>query len=230
VTGVILHCAALDPDADEVARLAGLINTQERLRAGQFRFDRDRRRFVVRRGRLREMLGDHVGEAPDRLRFEAEPFGKPRLHGLPCHFSASHSGERMVLAISDTEVGCDIEQIVEDFDWQPIAERLFTATENDQLAALPELEGLHAFFRCWARKEAFVKGLGLGLSYPLDAFDVSVEEEARFLSGGEGWQIDGRTIESGYAFAVVAKTASPLRLSPILPRRGRWRAAGVTEG
>ena len=51
-----VHLAALDLPADEVARLAAFLATDERDRAAAFRFDRDRRRFVVRRGRLRELL------------------------------------------------------------------------------------------------------------------------------------------------------------------------------
>jgi len=199
-----LHTATLDARADDLARLAPLLDDEEHRRAARFRFDRDRRRFVVRRARLREILGDRTGVAPARLRFETGLNGKPRLRGEPCHFSASHSGERLLVAIGDEELGCDIERIVPDFDWQPIAGRFFTMTEQRALLSTPD--GLHGFFRCWTRKEAFVKGLGLGLSYPLDAFDVSIGDAAELLSGGQGWSLSGGMIDGDYVFAVASRS------------------------
>ncbi|MDH7640443.1 4'-phosphopantetheinyl transferase family protein [Sphingomonas oryzagri] len=198
---ITLHTITLDPGEEEIARLAALIDGGERQRAGQFRFERDRRRFIVRRARLREILGERIGAPPARLRFEAGSHGKPRLPGHPCHFSASHSGERMLVAVGSQEVGCDIERIVPDLDWQPIAGRFFTPIEQQALLSAPN--GLRSFFRCWTRKEAFVKALGLGLSYPLDSFDVTIGEDARILRGGHGLALFGGWIADGYAFAVA---------------------------
>jgi 4'-phosphopantetheinyl transferase len=113
----------------------------------------------------------------------------------------------MMIAISDVEVGCDIERIDETMDWRPIAESLFAPTERAALAALPEADRLHGFFQCWARKEAFVKALGQGLSYPLEAFAVSVTPEARLLSGADAWSIAALSPEPGYAGAVVVRDA-----------------------
>jgi 4'-phosphopantetheinyl transferase len=208
--GIALHTATLDPGADDVARLAMLLDEEERQRAALFRFDRDRRRFVVRRARLREILGDKIGVAPARLRFETGRNGKPQLQGEPCHFSASHSDERLLISIGDEELGCDIERIVPDFDWRPVAERFFTMTEQRALLSAPD--GLHSFFRCWTRKEAFVKGLGLGLSYPLDAFDVSIGEAAELLSGGRGWSLSGGIVDRDHVFAVASRS-QPVQMS-----------------
>jgi len=205
----------LDVDAGELAALTGLLGADERARADRFRFARDRRRFIVRRARLRQRLGAWVGRAPESLVFAANSHGKPVLADGP-PFSLSHSGDTILLAIGDSEVGCDIEWIDPALDWAPLAATFFTATERAALAALPAEAGRHAFFACWARKEAFVKALGLGLSYPLDAFDVSVEAQAELLSGGEGWAMACGPALAGYATAIVAHDdGMPLGVIPL---------------
>lgn len=201
---VEVHIGTLDVEEDELAHFAELIDAEERARAERFRFERDRRRFIVRRGWLRTLLGRHVGKAPERLVFTFGAYGKPELPGGLC-FSQSHSGDRMMIALSDIDIGCDIEKIDETMDWRPIAETLFAPAECEALAALPEVEGRDAFFQCWARKEAFVKALGHGLSYPLEAFTVSVTPEARLVSGGEAWSIAAVSPGPGYAGAVVVR-------------------------
>ena len=194
----------LDVDADELARLAALLDADETRRAAGFRFDRDRRRFIARRGRLRERLGRLVGQRPDRLRFAAGACGKPRLARRDApHFSLSHSHGTMMLAIADRAVGCDLEWIDPAFDWPQVAARLFAPGEAAALATRAPAAGRRAFFDCWARKEAFVKGLGQGLSYPLDAFEVSLGKEARLLAGPRGWRFHTGFARDGFACALV---------------------------
>lgn len=203
----------LDVDEVELAALAGLIGADERARAERFHFARDRRRFIVRRARLRQWLGAWVGRAPESLVFAGNDHGKPLLVDGP-PFSLSHSGEAMLLAIGDGEIGCDLEWIDPALDWQPLAETLFAPAERAALAALPPEAGRSAFFACWARKEAFVKALGLGLSYPLDAFHVSVDGAAALLAGGEGWAMTAGPTIPGYATALVARDdGAPLCLT-----------------
>jgi 4'-phosphopantetheinyl transferase len=204
MTKVEVRIGALDVDEAEIARFAALLDEEERARAARFRFDRDRRRFVTRRGRLREWLGMWTGERPERLLFTIGALGKPVLTDGP-HFSLSHSHERTMLAISDAEVGCDIEWVGTEADWRRIAEGLFAPAERDALASLPDDLGRRAFFDCWARKEAFVKAIGEGLSYPLHAFIVSVGPEPALLAGGEGWTMTAAPDLLGYAGAIVVR-------------------------
>lgn len=198
---VAVHVETLAVDA---AALAHLLGDDERARADRFRFPRDRRRFVVRRARLRQLLGAWVDRAPDALTFTENSHGKPILIDGP-PFSLSHSADMMMLAIGDADIGCDLEWIDPALDWPPLAEAFFTTTERVALTALPAEAARRAFFACWARKEAFVKALGLGLSYPLDAFHVSVGPTAELVSGGEGWAIGAAPAIPGFATAIVAR-------------------------
>jgi 4'-phosphopantetheinyl transferase len=203
VASVAVSFAALEADADELRACWAVLDEADRARADRFRFARDRRRFVVRRAKLRRLLAAHVGVGAADLRFEQNRFGKPRLSGGP-HFTLSYSGERMMMAVSDVEVGCDVERIDPALDWSPLAASLFAGSERACLAALTETAARTAFFHCWARKEAFVKALGLGLSHPLEAFAVSVSIDAALLAGGNGWAIAAAEAGAGYAAAVVA--------------------------
>src|SRR4029077_13081267 len=100
-------------------------------------------------------------------------------------FNASHSDGRLLVAIArGREVGIDVERRRPVADWRGLAGRYFAAAEVAALDRLDEADREQAFFRCWTRKEAYIKAHGLGMSLPLDQFAVSVAagEPARLLS------------------------------------------------
>ncbi len=156
-----------------------ILSADELARASRFRFAIDRRRFVVSRGVLRTIVGNYVGADPGSLTFSYSSKDKPCL-GQPhsesgvC-FNVSHSGAVILLASTrGRDIGVDVEQIRNDFDVEAIARRFFSPHEQKQLVALPKEERFEAFFRCWTRKEAYIKATGDGLSLPLHQFDVSI--------------------------------------------------------
>jgi 4'-phosphopantetheinyl transferase len=215
VARVAVRFETLDVDDATLAALALIVDADERTRAACYRFARDRRRFIVRRARLRLALGAYLGVAPQALVFTEKVYGQPLLPGGP-HFSLSHAGDRMMLAVSDDDVGCDLERLDDELDWRPIADGLFTPGECAALAALVAPTARRGFFACWTRKEAFVKALGLGLSYPLAAFDVSVGAQASLQSGGEGWAIAAPPAPPGFTAAIVARDdGTPLIIEPL---------------
>ncbi|MDF0487300.1 4'-phosphopantetheinyl transferase superfamily protein [Sphingomonas sp. H39-1-10] len=206
-----LHFGSLDVAEDEVGRVLAMLDPAERARAARFAFARDRRRFIVRRARLRAVLADATGVAAERLVYTENAYGKPALVDGP-KFSASHSHELWAVAVSDRELGLDVEYRQPGIDWRDLAAGLFGAGERTALAALAEDDAARGFFDCWARKEAFVKAIGIGLSYPLDAFAVSVTPEARLLSGADGWAIASVALADGYSGALVIEDDAPPRI------------------
>ncbi|MGJ3647007.1 4'-phosphopantetheinyl transferase family protein [Sphingomonas sp. GlSt437] len=205
MAAVDIWAGRLDCAAAEVERLKTILSLPEQARAGRFHFARDRRRFIVRRARLREVLGAAVGIAPQRLTFRVNAFGKPALVESALCFSATHSGEHWAVAVSNVEVGLDIETHKPGIDHRDIAHGLFAPMEVAALTALPDTAAERAFFDIWARKEAFVKALGEGLSYPLDAFTVSHGADARLTRGGEGWAITALSVAPDVSAALVAR-------------------------
>ncbi|HWU72032.1 MAG TPA: 4'-phosphopantetheinyl transferase superfamily protein, partial [Sphingomonas sp.] len=179
-------------------------------------YDRDRNRFVARRGQLRELLGRDLGIAPAALRLVEDAHGKPVLLDDPeLHFNLSHSNGRALVATArGAAIGCDVEWRNPDLACAKVARRLFAPAEYEALMALPSDQWVAGFFNCWTRKEAYVKALGLGLSYPLDAFTVSVApgEAARFTSDEKGWALSAFEPSPGYQAALVTGTGlSPAR-------------------
>ncbi|WP_088625583.1 4'-phosphopantetheinyl transferase superfamily protein [Oceanicola sp. 22II-s10i] len=167
-----IHLWRLTGPDDAVARMAAHLSEDEAARAARFVFDRDRRAYILGRGRLREILGAEMGRAPAAVRFGYGAHGKPFVTGGPW-FNLSHSDGIACLSLHPSmDFGLDIEAFRQIEDG--VAERFFSATEYASLSALPSDQWTAGFFRCWTRKEAVVKAMGDGLSIPLDAFDVTL--------------------------------------------------------
>jgi len=60
---------------------------------------------------------------------------------------------------------------------EELAEQFFSPSEIKSLQQADPLDRLDRFYRCWTRKEAFVKAHGEGLSIPLDSFSVSIDSD-----------------------------------------------------
>ncbi len=213
---------ALDVGDVERERLGAFLSDDEGARAGRFVFERDRNRFTVGRGRLREILGRELSRAPAALRFTYSENGKPALAGAgDVRFNLSHSEGVAALALARAfELGVDVEfvrPLKED-----VAERFFSRREIEQLAGLAADDQLPGFYRCWTRKEAIVKAIGEGLSRPLDSFDVSVAGDAppvvERLDGEadarHAWRLAHFVPAAGFIGAVACRTGGlPIALT-----------------
>jgi 4'-phosphopantetheinyl transferase len=170
---------SLDPDPSSIAHLQHTLSADEVQRAARFHFPRDRRRFTVARGVLRDILGRYLGVPPSDIEFRYSAYGKPALADgfdtAAVQFNISHSHEMALFAVTrDREIGVDIEYLGREVRGEDIAERFFSVHERTVLRALPAVAKHQAFFNCWTRKEAYIKAHGEGLSLPLDQFDVSL--------------------------------------------------------
>nr|AFB69926.1 4'-phosphopantetheinyltransferase 8N [uncultured bacterium] len=210
--------AVLNVKAADLDRLQATLSHDERLRVARFRFLRDRRCFIAARGVLRHILAVYVGCEPAALRFCYSGTGKPALAtdvGAPdLRFNLSHShGLAIYVVARGREVGVDLESIQPRFVEDQIAERFFSAREVSALRALPISTQPEAFFNCWTRKEAFVKAKGLGLTIPLNSFEVSLTpgQPAELLSfhadpsEASRWKLAALVPSPGYIAAIAAE-------------------------
>ena len=202
---VAVHRVALNTNGADVASLEAVLSSDEQERAKRFRFGRDRDRFIVARSGLRSILSAYGAGSPAEIRLGYGPKGKPSL-AFDCGlaFNVSHSEEVAIVALArGVEVGVDVERIRAMPSGRAIARRFFSVAERAMLARVPAADFEAAFWRCWTRKEAYVKARGEGLSLPLDSFDVSLETH--------GWSL------------LVATR-------PDATEAGRWRLRDVNVG
>jgi 4'-phosphopantetheinyl transferase len=208
----------LDVEPEARHALAALLSDGERQRASRFVFDRDRHRFTVARAWLRRLLSARLGVPPESVELGYGAHGKPALArhcaASELRFNVSHADGVGVYAFAaGREIGIDVESVRVIRDAEDIAARFFSHRENEAYLALDPRDRPLGFFNCWTRKEAFIKALGDGLSYPLDRFDVSLApcEPAKILrvesTPGDrcGWTLHGFVPGPGLIGAVVVQ-------------------------
>jgi 4'-phosphopantetheinyl transferase len=211
-----IWCARLDEQ--RVSQFQSLLSGDERIRAERFHFEKDRERFIIRRGILRTLLGGYSGVGANRLQFCYGKNGKPALadefgKGKICFNSSSSEGSAIYAFTRDSEIGVDIEYMRDIPEMAQIAERIFSVKEKALFLTLPESRRKEAFFKWWTCKEAFIKAIGEGLSYPLDEIDVLLapDEPAKLLriegnsEAASRWSIQDLRPASGFAAAVAIK-------------------------
>ena len=208
----------VDFDADLVHRYKNILSAAEIKRANRFKFESDRIIFITARAVLRLLSSKYLKINPEVIQFNYTEFGKPFFKDkTSLRFNVSHSGDRIALAFChDHEIGVDIEKIKDDFDVMDLAQNFFSKTEIASLQQQPREELSRAFFRCWTRKEAFIKAEGSGLSFPLDKFTVSLEKDCQAdilqtdwdASEKDKWSLFSFVPKNNYLSAIAVRKKS----------------------
>ncbi len=169
----------LDSSKAELARLELLLSPNELERANRLFTNQLRSRYIAGRGTLRTILANCLNREPADLILTTNQYGKPFLPDEPGYqglsFNLSHSGDLAILALAEhCDLGIDLEQIRNDLPFRVMAQQFFSSLEQKELFSLPDELQIAAFYRCWTRKEAYLKGHGSGFSQPADSCDVSL--------------------------------------------------------
>jgi 4'-phosphopantetheinyl transferase len=225
---VHLWQARLDVSPEELAQLATTLSEPELDRSRAFRFERDRARFIAGRGQLRLLLGGYLDTRGSEIALVEGPNGKPRLAGGTAllRFNLAHSDDVVVFAVAwNREVGVDVERIRSDFPVDQVARHHFSPKERRDLAGLLEGDRLRAAFDCWTRKEAYLKASGVGLTVPLDGFDVTVRpgEPVRLsrpdAKSAASWSWSLHAFDAGPDYAAAVAVEGPSCNAPTAARR-----------
>ena len=191
----------------QASLFAGL-NDDEKRRADRYYQPKDRQRFSIARGLLRLVLGRYTARAPAELIFITDETKKPRLRDFPdLHYNVSHAGDWILMAVSPTGVGVDVEKIDPDFDFRSVAGHVFSREEQQMIAGKSDARPL--FYELWTRKEALAKATAKGIDddfsqLPSVAGDHLVNP--RLINTTHNWTISSFVVADAYIGSVAAVT------------------------
>ncbi len=199
-------------ESDESAALS-LLSSEERARADRFLVADARQTFVHAHALLRTVLSTYTGKPPLALRFVTGTSGKPALHREDgrLQFNLSHATGLVACAVSQTDVGIDVETLDRRVSALDLASRFFSEREVAWLSRARESDRLTRFLELWTLKEAYVKGIGKGLSQPLNSFGFGLDAlpGIRFtgptLEESDAWRFALYAPTPGYRLAVAAR-------------------------
>lgn len=173
-----IHVWLVNPVVDYTALNLYLevLSPCEKAKAAGFRFEEDKDRFIVGRAVLRKLSSQYMGCKTNEVLFGYNQFGKPYYkNSTLLKFNLSHSNRLAVIGFSSNlEIGIDIEKVNSDYDFSDIAQTVFSRKELLMLNKLNPMDRIARFYELWTRKEAFIKGVGHGLSFPVSLRKISV--------------------------------------------------------
>ena len=226
LSGEDAHIWRADLEVDEYIQTSflKLLSPDEKNRAQKFRFAKDSRNFIVARGILRSLIGKYLEINPAEISFQYNKFGKPGIaYNNSLQFNISHSKNIALFAFTKRfNIGIDVEFVNPNIEVKDIASNFFSTNEITNLLALPDKDQALGFFNCWTRKEAFIKAVGEGLSFPLDKFEVSLEpgKPAKLLA--THWEPEAVSKWSIYSMSPGANLVGSLAIEGVIEQVKFW--------
>jgi 4'-phosphopantetheinyl transferase len=193
-----------------VEALTASLTMAEQTWAARLAVGGPRERFVAGRAALRRLLSQRLGVPPREVALRSGAGGKPELDvpgTPPLHFSVSHSGAVVLVAIATGPIGIDLEGPRQLRHALEVAARTFARSELELLARLPSVARPRRFLEIWTAKEAVLKA-SEGLP-GLRGVEVTPGPDGAICAAGAGdgrWAV--RTFEPapGYVGAVAAES------------------------
>lgn len=172
-----------EPEVKEAC--IAILDEAERARAARFKFERHRREYLATHALTRAALSHAHALPPQSWSFRCNKFGKPfPIPECALRFNQSNSVELAVCLVvladppssGPMEVGVDVESFARAAEIVPLAQRVFSMAEREQLETLPAAERPERALSLWTFKEAYIKARGMGLSLPLQKISFLFDE------------------------------------------------------
>jgi 4'-phosphopantetheinyl transferase len=153
-----------------------ILNKTEKVKFDSFKFEEDKSRFIVSHIALRKIINQYTNIPLNLIKFKYSKSNKPYLKNRlknKLFFNLSHSHNKAVIAISDVEVGVDIEHINDSFDVYELTNIIFSSDEKKYFGKLnTHIEKQNYFYTIWTKKEAYLKALSIGLVDNLNKINI----------------------------------------------------------
>lgn len=215
-----LHIWRIHLSADST--LYHTLSAAEKAHAHKYQLEEHQYRFIASRGTLRQILSHYLSLDPTAIHLTENEHGKPMLdpqqHSDQIFFSVSHSHDLALYAISATpNVGIDVEFMGKNINIDRVATRFFSPSESQYIHAITSpLQKTKAFLQTWTGKEAFVKAIGKGLLFPLNAFELSIQDHSMTLQHINGdsmaakmWSLIPLEMPADYIACVAIEHPAP---------------------
>ncbi|MBQ2636495.1 MAG: 4'-phosphopantetheinyl transferase superfamily protein [Methanobrevibacter sp.] len=164
-----------------------------------FRFDKDKKLSCGAYLLLKKLLNEKNITQPS---FKFKKYGKAYISNHEnIHFNLSHSGKIVVCAISDMEVGVDVEYNDPTIDLN-IAKHYFYNSEYENI--MNSKNPSNEFFKYWVLKESYMKYTGLGFHLQLDSFEILINDEIKLKNDKNNLKFNLFDI-NGYKLGICSK-------------------------
>lgn len=164
----------------DLKRTYGLVSKIRQEKIDFYRFEKDKKLSAGAYLLLKKLLSEENITDPI---FKTGKYGKAYISNHEnIHFNLSHSGKMVLCAISDREVGVDVEYIDPIIDLN-IARHYFFNSEYENI--MNAKNNPDEFFKYWVLKESYMKYTGLGMNLKLDSFEIMIEDEIRLKNNSK---------------------------------------------
>lgn len=185
----------------DLSKAYDLLPESRKNKVDYFRFDKDKKLSAGAYLLLEKMLEE---DDISNFEFKMGKYDKPYiLNHENIHFNLSHSGKLVACAISDREVGLDVEIIDPTIDLN-IAKNFFYNSEYENI--MESENPSDEFFSYWVLKESYMKYTGLGFNLDLDSFEIIIDDDINLKDDVDDIKFSLFDIDQ-YKLAVASKYA-----------------------
>lgn len=202
----------IQSNSSQLQSLSALLTQDELVKAGRFIHRHDSDRYIISRAAVRLIMGRYLNIRPSLIEIERGENKKPYIKNSLLFYNLSHSGDWIVLAISDSAIGIDTEPVNNSFDFNDIIKDYFSPGES---CFINEEKSAERFFLLWTRKEALTKATGKGLDEDLKlipSLDGRHYLERNILSLPNNWTVTSFILHNEYfASAAISDKTGDLK-------------------
>lgn len=199
----VIIIKTIDLEDEKLKKICKYVSLDKRNKVDRLLNKNDKVQTIIPEILIRTRLFEDLNSK--KIQFNKNEYGKPYIENMEKFlFNISHSGEYIVVAISDSEVGIDIEEI-KDIEYIDIARNFFSSEESDYIIGSNKKNGLERFYDVWTLKEAFIKFKGKGLSIPLNSFTIAIDKDKNIRINNSSDYIFNRIhILPGYKLSICS--------------------------